>query len=131
MQQLIDQITERYNISEEEATGIINTVVNYAEEKSSGLGNSLSKAFDDDTEEGEEQTSNADENNQHDITEQSNLKQQTVAAVSTANVQAGEDKETMFKKAKDFVEGHIPGGMKEKAEEAIGEMGGKLKGFFN
>ena len=124
MQQLIDQLTEQYNISEEEATGIINEVVNYAEEKSPDLKNSLSKVFGDDTEEGEEQTSKADENNQDDITLQTVAKQPAAAL-------AGEHEETMFDKAKDFVEGHIPGGIKGKAEEMMGEMGTKLKGLFS
>ncbi len=124
MEQLIDQLTVQYNISEEEATGIINTVVNYAEEKSPGLKNSLSKVFGDDTEEGEEQTSEADENNQDNAIVQPAAKQPATALAS-------EHVETMFDKATHFVEGHIPGGVKEKAEEVMGEMGSKLKGIFS
>lgn len=124
MQQLIDQLTEQYNISEEEAKGIINAVVNYAEEKSPDLKNLLSKVFGDDTEEGEEQTSKADENEQDDTTVQPAAKQPATAL-------AGEHEETMFDKAKGFVEEHIPGGMKEKTEEMMGEMGTKLKRLFS
>ncbi len=39
--------------------------------------------------------------------------------------------ETIFDKATTFVEGHIPGSLKEKGEEMLGEMGNKLKGLFN
>ncbi len=37
----------------------------------------------------------------------------------------------MFEKATHFVEGPIPGDVKEKNEEAIGELGAKLKGIFS
>ncbi len=45
MQQLIGQLTEQYCISEQQVTGIICAVVNYAEEKAPSLGNSLSNMF--------------------------------------------------------------------------------------
>ena len=37
----------------------------------------------------------------------------------------------MFDKDAHFVDGHIAEGMKEKAEEVMGEMGAKLKGIFS
>lgn len=41
MQQLIEQLTAKYSISAEQATGIMETVKEYAETKFPGLGNSL------------------------------------------------------------------------------------------
>jgi hypothetical protein len=39
--------------------------------------------------------------------------------------------ENILQKATHFVEDHIPGNLKEKAEEALEGVGGKLKGLFS
>ena len=41
MQQLINQLTDKYGITAEQATGILGTIKEYAEQKVPGLGNSL------------------------------------------------------------------------------------------
>jgi hypothetical protein len=41
MQQLIKQLTDKYGITAEQATGIMATIKEYAEQKVPGLGNSL------------------------------------------------------------------------------------------
>ena len=112
MQQLIEQLTTQYKISEDDAIGIVNVIATYAEEKSPGLGNSLVSIINGTDESTVEETSAP-----------------TSSAVTNETAEKKED--SLFEKAKDFVEGRIPDGLKGKAEEVIGEMGGKLKGFFN
>ena len=89
MQELIDQLTSKYGVSAEQATGIIDTIKNYM-------------------------TTNVT----------------TISAQQTTSAPAGKE-ESMFEKATEFVEEHVPGGMKEKAEELLGGMGDKLKGLFS
>lgn len=117
MQQLIDELSQQYNISKNEVTGIIYDLVNYAEQKSPGLKNSLYNVFSVVAEEREENTNNQAE--------------ATVQTVATTNAPVGKQDETMFDIATHYVEDHVPGGMKEKAAEVMGEMGNKLKGLFN
>lgn len=38
--------------------------------------------------------------------------------------------ESMFEKAEDFIKDHIPGGLKDKAEEMFSGVSDKLKGIF-
>lgn len=52
---------------------------------------------------------------------------QTVGPTEQAVVK----EETIFEKAIHSVEGNIPGSLKEKGEEMLGEMGKKLKGLFS
>jgi hypothetical protein len=104
MEQLIQQITDKYEISEADATDIINTVKNY-------------------------QTSNTDVTNAGAITEQK-TEQPAADAVQAAPV-AEVKKESMLEKAEDFVKDHIPGGLKEKAEEVFSGIGSKVKGLFS
>ena len=94
MQQLIQQITEKYNISEDDATGIVDTVKNYLASNTAG-----------------------------------ETTQQPSAATATP-VQGEVKEESMLEKAEDFVKDHIPGGLKEKAEEMFNGVGDKLKGMF-
>ena len=96
MQQLIQQLTEQYNLSEEEATGIIVTVKNY-------------------------QPANAENT---DAAETG-----TEAVTPTASAEPKED--TILEKAEHFVTDHLPGGLKEKAEELMGGLGNKVKGLFS
>ncbi|MEP7374279.1 MAG: hypothetical protein ABI675_12865 [Chitinophagaceae bacterium] len=49
MQQLIDRLTEKYSISAEQATGILGTIKEYAEQKVPGLGNSLNSILQENT----------------------------------------------------------------------------------
>ena len=95
MQQLIQQLTEQYNLSEEDATSIIDTVKNYVP------------------------ANNADENSGEETE-----KQTTAAPVA-------QKENGMFEKAENFVTDHLPGGMKEKAEEMLGGVGNKIKGLFS
>lgn len=81
MDKLIQQLISKYGITEEQASGIIETITNY-QLKNGGTG--------------------------------------------TAQPQ----EENFLEKAKDFVEGYIPAGMKEKAGQVLGEAENKLKGFF-
>ena len=115
MQQLIEQLTTQYKISEDDAIGIVNVIATYAEEKSPGLGNSLVGIINGtDESAGEESTAATS----------TAITSEAAAPVAEAN------EESYFEKAKDFVEGHIPGGLKEKAEEMLGGVGEKLKGMF-
>lgn len=95
MQQLIQQLTEQYNLSEEDATSIIDTVKNYVP------------------------ANNADENSGEET------EKQTTAAP------AAQKEDGIFEKAENFVTDHLPGGMKEKAEEMLGGVGNKIKGLFS
>lgn len=95
MQQLIQQLIEQYNLSKEEATGIVDTVKKYLA------------------------TNNAAEETSAKTTEKTVTAQQPPA------------EEGILEKATHFVEDHIPGGLKEKAEEMLGSVGNKIKGMFN
>lgn len=85
MNQLIQQLITKYGITEEQASGIIETITNY-QLKNNGT--------------------------------------------STGTGTEQPQEESFLEKAKDFVEDHIPGGMKEKAEQVMGAAEEKLKGFF-
>ncbi len=98
MKELIEQITGKYGISAERATGILATVKEYVEQKVPGLGNSLDSIF------------------------QSSPVNLTGPAI--------EKKGGFLEKATHYVEDHIPAGMKEKAEEALEGVGGKIKSIF-
>jgi hypothetical protein len=58
----------------------------------------------------------------------------TATPAATAEVSttapAAEKEESMFEKAEHFVTDHLPGGLKEKAEEMFGGLGDKVKGMF-
>ena len=120
MQQLIQQITEQYKISEDDAIGIVNDIASYAEGKTAGLGNSLVNAINGtDESAATEDTATA----------------APVATTQTAAPVAQAKEEGYFDKAKDFVESHIPAGLtgslKEKGEEMLGGVEEKLKGMFS
>ncbi len=66
----------------------------------------------------DESTKKEDDDNKHDETANN-----TTAATPVAE-------EGIFAKATHFVENHLPGGIKEKAEEMIGGLGSKVAGFF-
>ena len=104
MQQLIKQLTAKYGISAEQATGIMETVKEYAETKFPGLGNSLNSILG---------------NNTSDSPQQKNA------------IKPDQKEEGILEKTTHFVEDHIPGGLKEKAEEMLGGAGNKLKGIFS
>ena len=101
MQQLIQQLTEQYNLSEEDATTIIDTVKNYVP------------------------ANNADENSGEET------EKQTTAAAQTTVAPVAQKEDGIFEKAENFVTDHLPGGMKEKAEEMLGGVGNKIKGLFS
>jgi hypothetical protein len=85
MQELIDQLTSKFGVTGEQATGIIDTVKNYFS---------------------------------------------TDAAATAASQNGQSAAEGMFEKATHFVEENIPDGLKGKAEEMLGGVEEKLKGFF-
>ena len=116
MQPLIQQITEQYKISEDDAIGIVNDIASYAEGKTTGLGNSLVNAI-----------NGTDES----AATEDTATTAPVATTKTAAPVTEAKEEGYFDKAKDFVESHIPGGLKEKAEEMLGGVGEKLKGMFS
>ncbi len=101
MQQLINQITSEYDMSIEDATHIIEMVQNY-------------KA-DDSTKEEDEKDEHKETANKSDV---------------TASDAATVTEENMFQKATHFVEEHLPGGIKEKAEEMFNGIGEKVTGLF-
>lgn len=116
MQQLIEQLTTQYKISEDDAIGIVNVIATYAEEKSPGLGNSLVNII----------------NGTDESTGGESIAATSTAVTSEAATPVAEAKEeSYFEKAKDFVEGHIPGGLKEKAEKMVGGVESKIKGLFS
>jgi uncharacterized protein YgbK (DUF1537 family) len=90
MEQLIQQLTEKYEMSEEDAADIINTVNNYKAATETAV-------------------------------------QTAAAPAATAAVK----EESMFEKAEHFVTDHLPGGLKDKAEQMLGGLGDKVKGMFN
>ncbi len=94
MEQLIQQLTEKYEMSEEDATDIINTVNNYKVADAA--------------------------------TETAQTAEVTAPAAATAAIK----EESMFEKAEHFVTDHLPGGLKDKAEEMLGGLGDKVKGMF-
>ena len=61
MQQLIKQLTDKYGISAEQATGILGTKKEYAEQKIPGLGNSLDSILHDNTDASSEQSTEKQE----------------------------------------------------------------------
>jgi hypothetical protein len=104
MQQLIEQITNEYDMSAEDANHIIQMVNDYN-----------SKNVVTNTESAESTFTQTVETPQ--------------AIASASALPAAE--ESMFQKATHFVEDHLPGGMKEKAEEMLGGLGDKVKGLFS
>ncbi|MFM9911180.1 MAG: hypothetical protein ACKVOW_17705 [Chitinophagaceae bacterium] len=97
MEQLISQVSTKYNLSEADATGIVDKVKNYMAANTA-----------------EETTT------------------QPAAATAQASVVQGEVKEEgMLEKAEHFITDHLPGGLKEKAEEMLGGVGNKIKGLFS
>jgi hypothetical protein len=106
MEQLIEQLTVQFGITEDQATGIISTVKNY-----------LAKS-----------------NTAPAVAAENTAKQPVAAAaeqkpaVATATTEVKE--ESMLEKAEHFVTDHLPGGLKEKAEEMLGGVGDKIKGLF-
>lgn len=92
MQQLIQQLSTEYNLTGEEATGIVTTVKNYLATNTVAT----------------EQT----------------------AATAGAAPMAEVKEESMLEKAEDFIKDHIPGGLKDKAEEMFSGVSDKLKGMF-
>jgi hypothetical protein len=101
MEQLIEQLTVQFGISEDQATGIISTVKNYLASNNPA-------------------TSVAAEN-----TEKATEAKQTVTASEPVK------EESLLEKAEHFVTDHLPGGLKEKAEEMLGGVGNKIKGLFS
>ncbi len=97
MQQLIQQLSSEYNLTEEEAIGIVDTVKNYLAANTAG-----------------ETTT-----------------QQPAAAAAVSPVQGEVKEESILEKAEDFVKDHIPGGLKEKAEEIFNGVSDKVKGMFS
>ena len=61
MLQLIEQLTDKYGINTEQATGILETIKEYAEQKVPGLGNSLNSILHDDTNVSPEQSNEKQE----------------------------------------------------------------------
>lgn len=110
MQQLIEQLTTQYKISEDDAIGIVNDIASYAEEKKKGLGSSLVNVIN-----GTDETA----------------AEQTATAAPVAEVK----EEGFFSKATHFVESHIPDGLttslKAKGEEMLEGVGTKLKGMLS
>jgi hypothetical protein len=97
MRQLLEQLADEYNLTREEATGIVDKVKNYLAANTA---------------------------------EPATL--QPVATTTQANeVKAQVKEESMLEKAGHFVTDHLPGGMKEKAEEMIGQAESKIKGLFS
>jgi hypothetical protein len=97
MQQLIEKLSTEYNLTGEEATGIVDTVKNY-------LAANTADAV---------------------------TAQQPDAATDQTSAATGEVKEeSLLEKAEDFIKDHIPGGVKEKAEEMFNGVTDKLKGMF-
>jgi hypothetical protein len=118
MQQLIDQITSEYDMSNEDATRIIEIVQNYQPLNAAEANAENTVKADDVNDEVEENT----------VTEKA--AQPTAAAAPLAAAEAPAEEENMFQKATHFVEDHLPSGMKEKADEMLGGLGDKVKGFF-
>lgn len=109
MQQLIEQLTTRYNINEDDAINMVNDIATYAEEKKEGLGSLLVNII-----------NGTDEDAKN-----------AVVLANTPAEQAAATEESFFDKAKDFVESHIPGGLKEKGEEMLNGVNDKIKGLFS
>jgi hypothetical protein len=108
MIQLIEQIASEYNLTQEEATGIVSTVKNYL---AANAGNEDAATV----------TSDAAKE----------IAVPMPAAVTADAAPAEAKEESIFEKATHFIEDHIPGGLKEKAEEMLGGVGNKIKGLFN
>ena len=119
MQQLIEQLTTQYKISEDDAIGIVKDIATYAEEKTQGLGSSLVNVINGTDEAAAEQTDTA-------------AAAKTAAATETTSPVA---EEGFFSKATHFVESHIPegltNGLKAKGEEMLEGVGTRLKGVFS
>jgi hypothetical protein len=94
MEQLIEKLTTQYGVTQEQATGIINTVIDYQTETNTAIATPVA------------------------------------AAETNVAAPAAEKEESMFEKAEHFVTDHLPGGLKEKAEEMMGGLGDKVKGMF-
>jgi hypothetical protein len=123
MQQLIDQLTSTYDMSAEDATDIINMVKSYTPTSDAN------EAIAEDTHEDDAQ----EETEQEETANKPEAAAAPTAIAASASVAAAEApaEENMFQKATHFVEDHLPGGMKEKAEEMLGGLGDKVKGLFS
>lgn len=115
MQQLIEEITSQYGVTQEQATNIINTVTDYQNNNS-------------EQEDAVSSSNNTTATEQNNETTNNTLQQVAVDKGQTAQAPA---EENFIDKAKHFVEDHLPGGMKEKAEELMSSVGNKIKGMFD
>ncbi len=141
MQNLINQISTEFELTQDDATKIVNLVQNY--EPSANADNNTDANKEDESNHGEQVTAQHENVTEEKGEQEENDEQEENVTAekkdepalnknelhATAAPVAAEE-EGIFAKATHFVEDHLPGGIKEKAEEMIGGLGSKVAGFF-